>query len=1215
MKYFFTLALFLQVFLTVTPALSQDLQGNFGNRDEVYFSFRVHSLSELHTITDVISIDNVQGNTVWAYANMKQYLKFARLGYDITLLPHPGDAPGAVMKDQISPNSSTTWNSYPTYSAYESLMNQFQTNYPGICQLITLKTLSSGHKLLAVKISDNVSVDEAEPEFLYSSSMHGDELTGYVLMLHLIDYLLSNYGINSEVTDLLNNMEIFICPLANPDGTYKGGDNTVTGATRYNLSGVDLNRNYPDPQNGQHPDNNVWQEETVAFMDFATQHHFVMAANFHGGAEVVNYPWDTWATLSVDDTWWQYVSREYADTVHVHSGSGYMTLENNGVTNGFAWYEANGGRQDYMNYWQHCRESTIELSDTKTPSSSLLPTYWEYNWRSFILYMKEARYGIQGIITDQVTGLPVAAKVSLSTDINGSEVYSSANPGDYHRPIKAGTYTLTITATGYVTKTISGVVVTDHALTTLNIQLVPLVPSAITQLASSVTTTSAVLNASVNPSGYATTFHFEWGTTTGYGNSTSNISAGSGTTTLPVNTSLSGLTVGTTYHYRIVATNTNGTSYGNDVSFAYGLASLTTTAASSIAAFSATSGGTIASDGGVGITARGVCWSTSANPVITGNHTSDGTGTGTFTSSLTGLTANTLYHIRAYATNATGTYYGTDLQFATLVALPAVTTTTPGSITNSTAASGGNVVSEGISSVTARGVCWNTSANPVLTGNHTSDGSGSGAFTSSITGLSPGLTYHVRAYATNSSGTSYGDDLSFTTVCGKVSSFPWNEGFENGGLIPNCWTQARVGTSTLDWVFITGSGSSYPSTTHGGTYNACLKDATTTDTKTKLITPSLDMTYLSNPQLKFWHTQTVWGSDQDKLVVYYRTSAAGTWTTLATYTASITAWTLETITLPSPSSDYYIAFEGNAKYGYGVCIDDVSVTGTLIPYLSVTPANQSVTFSAGNTGFNVTSNSSWTAVCNQSWCTVTTSGTGNGTITANFTANSSSSSRTANITVTVTGLSPVVVTVTQAGAPIKTLNLSSVFLEGLYNGNSTMFQAMDGATIRWTDGSADHITIELHNTTTYSTIVYTSANVPLTTSGSATTVIPSDYSGNYYITIRHRNSIETTSATPVSFAGSAISYAFNTQSKAYGNNMTFLYESDGVTLSPPLIYGGDVNQDGAVESEDINDIGNLAAAFSIGYLDEDVVCDGAVEAADINLAGNNAGGFVYALLP
>jgi hypothetical protein len=191
---------------------------------------------------------------------------------------------------------------------------------------------------------------------------------------------------------------------------------------------------------------------------------------------------------------------------------------------------------------------------------------------------------------------------------------------------------------------------------------------------------------------------------------------------------------------------------------------VTTTSPSNFTPTTASSGGDVTADGGDPVTARGVCWSTSADPTTADSHTTDGTGTGTFTSSITGLSPGTLYHVRAYATNSVGTSYGDDLTFTTDTTTPTVTTTSPSDITPTTASSGGDVTTDGGDPVTARGVCWSTSPDPTTADDHTTDGTGTGAFTSSITGLTSNTTYHVRAYATNSVGTSYGADREFTTL-------------------------------------------------------------------------------------------------------------------------------------------------------------------------------------------------------------------------------------------------------------------------------------------------------------------------------------------------------------------------------------------------------------------------------------------------------------------
>jgi len=194
---------------------------------------------------------------------------------------------------------------------------------------------------------------------------------------------------------------------------------------------------------------------------------------------------------------------------------------------------------------------------------------------------------------------------------------------------------------------------------------------------------------------------------------------------------------------------------------------LSTTAITSITYITAISGGTITNDGGAAVTARGVCWSTSSNPTVAlSTKTTDGSGTGSFTSSITSLVAGTTYYVRAYATNSVGTAYGTQVVFATTASvLPTLTTTTISGITNTTASSGGNITNDGGAAVTARGVCWSTSSNPtVALSTKTTDGSGIGSFTSSITGLLAATSYYVRAYATNSVGTAYGNEVVFTTT-------------------------------------------------------------------------------------------------------------------------------------------------------------------------------------------------------------------------------------------------------------------------------------------------------------------------------------------------------------------------------------------------------------------------------------------------------------------
>ena len=185
----------------------------------------------------------------------------------------------------------------------------------------------------------------------------------------------------------------------------------------------------------------------------------------------------------------------------------------------------------------------------------------------------------------------------------------------------------------------------------------------------------------------------------------------------------------------------------------------------------ATLGGNISNDGGSPVTARGVCWNTNTAPTVLNNKTIDGTGTGSFTSSITGLSAGTTYYARAYAINNIGTSYSAEINFTTIaLSFPTFSPATTLTITATTANIGSNISNDGGSPITARGICWNTSAAPTVFNNKTIDGAGTGSFTSSISGLSAGTTYYARTYATNSSGTSYSGEINFTTLSSSIFS-------------------------------------------------------------------------------------------------------------------------------------------------------------------------------------------------------------------------------------------------------------------------------------------------------------------------------------------------------------------------------------------------------------------------------------------------------------
>lgn len=459
------------------PLKAQQIEvGNYKQmlheRGEVYFKFSSTDRQQLQQLGRFISLDHIRSDTVFAYANARGFARFLHSGLAYTLLKPPSER---LRKQQLVPGTLKNFgkrNYYPSYEQYVSLMKSFQKDYPALCKVVSIGKSVQGRDLLFVHIGHLNNTQHTAPEFMYTSTIHGDETTGYILMLHLIDYLLSNYGVKPEVTALIDSVDIWINPLANPDGTYASGNASVYGATRFNANGVDLNRNYPDPEDGQHPDGNTWQPETKAFMNFATKHHFVVSCNLHTGTEVANYPWDTWAVRSADDAWWQEVCRQYADTVHAHAPAGYFTGLKDGITNGYDWYSISGGRQDYMNYFQYDREFTLELSVVKMPDPDSLSGFWDYNYRSLLDYMHQVLAGLRGTVTDSASGEPLQAEVfAVDHDMNHSQVYSDSASGLYFRPIYSGTYDLRFSASGHRSKTVKSVKITNGKPIVLNIIL------------------------------------------------------------------------------------------------------------------------------------------------------------------------------------------------------------------------------------------------------------------------------------------------------------------------------------------------------------------------------------------------------------------------------------------------------------------------------------------------------------------------------------------------------------------------------------------------------------------------------------------------------------------------------------------------------------------------------------------------------------------------
>jgi len=344
---------------------------------------------------------------------------------------------------------------YPTHAQIGSIFAQMENDHPDICRAFTWGQSVQGRELWGLVVSADPQNTAAEPEVRLSSSMHGNEPVGLVLLMNLADYLTANYQVAGfeDVTELVDNYEIHIMPLHNPDGYVAG--------TRENAHDVDLNRNFTEPA-GTHPTVEI---ENTHFMDYANGQHFVISENMHGGALVVNYPWDYTFTLNPDDAALIPLSLEYS----TRNLPMYYGAFPQGITNGAAWYVTTGCLQDWSYEVTGCIDVTIEVGNLKTPPAGDLDGYWDDNRESLLAFVKAARNGINGVVTDASTGTPLDATITVSGNIK--PVTTDPGHGDYYKLLPTGTYDLVFEAAGHVTRTVTGVTTTWGTPTVLDVAL------------------------------------------------------------------------------------------------------------------------------------------------------------------------------------------------------------------------------------------------------------------------------------------------------------------------------------------------------------------------------------------------------------------------------------------------------------------------------------------------------------------------------------------------------------------------------------------------------------------------------------------------------------------------------------------------------------------------------------------------------------------------
>lgn len=345
--------------------------------------------------------------------------------------------------------------SYPSYNDVVSRIKSAVTKYSKFMKLFSVGKTVEGRDLWVVKISDNVTVDEVEPEFKYISSMHGDEIVGRELMQNFIEDIGAAYVAgDKEITKLVNEAEIFIMPSMNPDGSEK--------IQRGNGNNVDLNRNFPDPfsstslrrqwnnnggfQGGRMGNGGLGfdeggsqlQPETVAVMKFQEERNFALSANFHGGAVVFNYPWDSIYDRHPLNDFLIDISLDYSKLNLPMWNSGEFER---GITNGADWYIVKGGMQDWSYVVHNDLQFTIELSDIKYPNFSEIPKFYKDNKESLIAFMNTIFQGA-GF---QFNGQKMQSGLVEVIDASGKNLGKFPwKRGEFYKVLPAGAYVFNV---------------------------------------------------------------------------------------------------------------------------------------------------------------------------------------------------------------------------------------------------------------------------------------------------------------------------------------------------------------------------------------------------------------------------------------------------------------------------------------------------------------------------------------------------------------------------------------------------------------------------------------------------------------------------------------------------------------------------------------------------------------------------------------------------
>ena len=399
-------------------------------------------LADLHFDCDIYS------QYSYAYLVPSELEQIKAEGFAYEILKPDLNAWSASFGDALVPQG------YYTFDQIKSIADSLAANFPSICKKVVFGYNAQNKELAALKISRNVNIHENEPQIMFDGGIHGDEVGGSQNVIQFARDLCLQYGSDLQITNLLNSREIWLYYCVNPYGR----DNM----TRENGYGVDVNRDfgYMWGQEGgsQGP---FSQLESKALRDCQYSNQFVSYTNYHSGTEIISYPWSYRYNQIPDQAQVDHLAQIYS------TSSGYSSLPYG--QGSVVMYLIQGSTKDYNYGSLGSMAWSIEISIDKQPANPQY--YYAINKPSMLAIIDNVGYGVQGVVTDAITGKPVNASIYV-----GQNYPSYTNPelGDFHKYMIAGTYTLNIVANGYASKTIPNVVVNDLQCTTVNVQLSPL---------------------------------------------------------------------------------------------------------------------------------------------------------------------------------------------------------------------------------------------------------------------------------------------------------------------------------------------------------------------------------------------------------------------------------------------------------------------------------------------------------------------------------------------------------------------------------------------------------------------------------------------------------------------------------------------------------------------------------------------------------------------